>query len=61
MVGNGQDEPAGLVTVSAQRTTLSSLVGIFHEGIQQTATPLEGAMIAIPVLTRPVLANSSPV
>ncbi len=61
MVGKGQDEQAGPVTVSVQRTTLSSRAENVHEEIQQMAIPLEGAMIAIPVLTRPVLANSSPV
>ncbi len=61
MVGNGQDEQAGLVTVTAQRMTLSSMAGNVHEGIQQMAIPPGGAMIATPVLTRAVLANSSPV
>lgn len=61
MAGNGQEKPVGLVTVSAQWTMLRSLAGNFHEGIRQTATPPEGATIAIQALTRPVLANSSPV
>ena len=56
MVGNG---PVGLVTVSAQWMTLSSPAGNIHEGIQQMATPPEGVTIAIPVLTRSVLANLS--